>query len=371
MAIRLVKKSISDEALAAYIDGNATSEESWAILDALTNDSELQEIMRISQEVDADLGLSLDDVEVFEASALAALCPEGNFCCLECEKSILRRRGIDFDEQQILDEALRNNWQKDGGTALFNVGRHLENYGLVVERRYKSTLDDIAASLERGDDVIASVREGILVCDQLPAATLFTEEQVPNHTVVVLALDKCSNTITIFDPNSRNSSDSYPVEHFMEAWSYSKCYLVTANIMGAKEYSPRSIDVSDVTLSQDIIELREAIAENAHEIWAENRRAEGWSYGPERNDALKQTPDMVPYAQLPESEKLYDREMAMQTISLMRKLGYDIIKRNRTTLYNTLKYRLQHSDVEVVCPHCGSVLYEGQRYCDRCGTKQK
>ncbi len=371
MAIRLGKKSISNETLAAYIDGNATADESWAIFDALATDSELQEIMRISQEVDADLGVNFDDVEVFEASALAALCEEGNFCCLECEKSILRRRGVAFDEKHILDVALRNNWQKEGGTALFNVGRHLENYGLVVERRYKSTLDDIVASLERGDDVIAAVREGMLMCDKSTVIVPTVEDNTPNHTVVVLGYDSHRNTITIYDPNSRNSSDSYPVEHFLEAWAYSKYYLVTANIKGTKEYTPRSIDVSDVTLSEDIIELREAIAENAHEVWAENRRAEGWSYGPERNDTLKQTPDMVPYAQLPESEKLYDREMAMQTISLMRKLGYDILKRNRTTLYNTLKYRLQHSDVEVVCPHCGSVLYEGQRYCDRCGTKQK
>lgn len=341
------------------------------IIDALATDSELQEIMRISQAVDADLGINLDDVEVFEASALAALCQEGNFCCLECEKSILRRRGVEFDEQHLLDVALRNSWQKEGGTALFNVGRHLESYGFVVERRYKSTASDVVAALERGDDVIASVREGLLMSDESPAKIYAQGDEVPNHTVVILAWDMSRGVVTIFDPNSRNSSDSYPVEQFMEAWSYSKNYLVTSNTKGAKEYSPRSIDVSDVILSDDIIELREAIAENAHEVWAENRRAEGWTYGPERNDALKQTPDMVPYAQLPESEKLYDREMAMQTISLMRKLGYDILKRNRTTLYNTLKYRLQHSSVEVVCPHCGSVLYEGQRYCDRCGTKQK
>ena len=371
MAIRLGKKRISDEVLAAYIDGNATSDECWDVMDALATDSELQEIMRISQEVDADLGINLDDVEVFEASALAALCQESNFCCLESEKSILRRRGVEFDEQYLLEVALKNNWQKEGGTALFNVGRHLESYGFVVERRYKSTIGDIVAALERGDDVIASVREGVLMSDETPAQCYATDGEVANHTVVVLALDSEAKSITIFDPNSRNTSDSYPVDLFLEAWSYSKNYLVTSNLKGAKEYTPRSIDISDVTLSEDIIELREAIAENAHEVWAENRRAEGWTYGPERNDTLKQTPDMVPYAQLPESEKHYDRAMAMHTISLMRKLGYDIFKRQRTTLYNTLKYRLQHSTTEVVCPHCGSVLYEGQRYCDRCGTKQK
>lgn len=92
-------------------------------------------------------------------------------------------------------------------------------------------------------------------------------------------------------------------------------------------YVPKPIDLSDVELSEELNDLREAIAENAHEVWAENRMAEGWKYGPQRDDALKQTPDMVPYSQLPESEKNYDREMAVKTIKLLIKLGYDIVKR--------------------------------------------
>lgn len=82
-----------------------------------------------------------------------------------------------------------------------------------------------------------------------------------------------------------------------------------------------------------MVELREAIAENAHEVWAANRRAEGWTYGPERNDSLKQTPDMVPYSCLPESEKEYDREMAVKTIKLLKKLGYELIRREDVELY--------------------------------------
>lgn len=92
-------------------------------------------------------------------------------------------------------------------------------------------------------------------------------------------------------------------------------------------YIPKPIDISDVELTEDLAELREAIAENAHEIWAENRMAEGWTYGPVRNDELKQHPDMIPYSQLPESEKEYDRQMAMKTIKLLVKLGYDLVKR--------------------------------------------
>ena len=80
-------------------------------------------------------------------------------------------------------------------------------------------------------------------------------------------------------------------------------------------------------LSEDLSELQEAIAENAHEIWAKNRRDQGWSYGPERNDQKKEAPDMIPYCNLPESEKLYDRETAMQTLKLVKKLGFEIVKK--------------------------------------------
>ncbi len=136
-----------------------------------------------------------------------------------------------------------------------------------------------------------------------------------------------------------------------------------------KNYTPKPIDLSDVTLHDDLHELQEAIAENAHEIWAQNRQSQGWTYGPQRNDDLKQTPDMVPYSKLPDSEKLYDREMAMQTIKLLHKLGYDLIKREDTELYQVLRERLRNAQQEFHCPHCGHVVYRYQVFCDKCGCK--
>ncbi len=138
-----------------------------------------------------------------------------------------------------------------------------------------------------------------------------------------------------------------------------------------KNYNPQPIDLSDVTIHDDLDELQEAIAENAHEIWAQNRQAEGWSFGPQRDDAFKQTPDMVPYNQLPDSEKQYDREMAMQTIKLLHKLGYDIIKREDTDLYKLLRERIRNANQEFHCPCCGHVVYKYQIFCDRCGHELK
>ena len=56
------------------------------------------------------------------------------------------------------------------------------------------------------------------------------------------------------------------------------------------------------------------------------REKEGWTYGPERNDALKQTPCLVPYIELPESEKEYDRATAKVTVESLKRLGYKIVK---------------------------------------------
>ena len=92
-------------------------------------------------------------------------------------------------------------------------------------------------------------------------------------------------------------------------------------------YIPNPIDTTDITLSEKILELTEKIAENVHETWAAGRIAEGWTYGPERDDAKKQTPCLVPYDQLSESEKEYDRKTALETLKLIVALGYSIEKK--------------------------------------------
>ena len=136
-----------------------------------------------------------------------------------------------------------------------------------------------------------------------------------------------------------------------------------------KTYIPKPIDISDVKLTNELDELREAIAENAHEIWVTERLAQGWSYGPERNDAKKENPCMVPYSQLPEEEKIFDRNMAMDTIKLLKKLGYDLIKRENTELYQVLRRRILNSEEEYHCPVCKHPVSKNQVYCDNCGKK--
>ena len=91
-------------------------------------------------------------------------------------------------------------------------------------------------------------------------------------------------------------------------------------------YNPKPLNTSKVELSRDLLELTEQIAENVHEVWSAGRIADGWTYGEKRDDKLKQTPCLVPYSMLSESEKEYDRKTALNTLKLVIALGYRIEK---------------------------------------------
>lgn len=93
-----------------------------------------------------------------------------------------------------------------------------------------------------------------------------------------------------------------------------------------RNYKPMPIDSSTVILPLEIVELTEKLAESAHDHWAQNRLNDGWTYGPQRDDAQKLHPCLIPYVDLPESEKKYDRATAMETLKAVYALGYRIEK---------------------------------------------
>jgi len=92
-------------------------------------------------------------------------------------------------------------------------------------------------------------------------------------------------------------------------------------------YTPQPVDLNDVQLPEGMKDLIEQLAEHNHDTWAEQRIKDGWTYGPARNDALKHHPCLVPYDDLPEGEKEYDRNTSVGTIKLMVALGYTLSKK--------------------------------------------
>ena len=91
-------------------------------------------------------------------------------------------------------------------------------------------------------------------------------------------------------------------------------------------YTPSPIETNDVALPEELNELAESIAKHVHEVWSEGRMADGWTYGEERDDSLKQHPCLIPYEELSEAEKEYDRRTSQETLKLIMKLGFKIVK---------------------------------------------
>jgi hypothetical protein len=97
---------------------------------------------------------------------------------------------------------------------------------------------------------------------------------------------------------------------------------------GPSSYQPAPIDTATVRLPSEIAVLVERLAKNAHDLWAQQRLRDDWRFGPRRDDTKKENPCLVPHEDLPESEKVYDRQAAMETIKAILALGYRIDKDN-------------------------------------------
>jgi len=93
------------------------------------------------------------------------------------------------------------------------------------------------------------------------------------------------------------------------------------------DYQPRPIDTRAVSLPEELHDLVELLAESAHDQWALLRFSQGWIFGPERDDALKRHPCLVPYSELPDSEREYDRRTAIETLKAVVALGYELRRR--------------------------------------------
>lgn len=347
---------ITEELLAAFEEGKTNAEETALVLKYLATDESLQEEFILSQRLDAMMGADEEEPDILPMAQMAAE-SEGNLCDFQCELFILKRRNIEYNPDELSEEAKKNSWLKERGTPLHSVGRLLEQRDLIVMRSYGSHIDSIIRALNAGHDVIVVINNCRL--------SGFNEAEISYHAVVVVNVN--DSEVTLYDPAVSEDHTTYSLENFIGAWNDAKAYLARVKARD-HNYNPRPIDLDDVELSTDLIELREAIAENAHEVWADQRQEEGWTYGPKRDDERKETPDMVPYSMLPYSEKEYDRRMAFETIKLMKKLGYSILKRNDTPLYNELMRKLKNESDAKVC-ECGAYIFLDQIYCSHCGKK--
>ncbi len=306
---------ISDELLAAFLDGNVSEDEAIRVLSAAGIDKEVAETLMLSPAIDEAEGKR--SLSILPMWGLAAANTE-NLCSFECEAFILEHLDYDIDNWSLLETAKANNWLREEGTPLHHVGRLLELKGLHVVRKYDATLDDINRALDEHLQVIAVVDRNVMDGKAAGAKPVF-------HALYVTGVEEDGsimylNLETLLEETIEKA-------HFQKAWNLSSNYMISAS-EETNGYNPQPINVEDIDLDADLEDLTEAIAENAHDIWARARMDEGWTYGPIRDDGKKQHPDLVPYAQLPDREKEYDRIMAMNTLRLVRRLGFDITKQS-------------------------------------------
>lgn len=364
---------VSDDLLNRFIDGETTPEETITVLHALNTDKELMKMYISVKRFDAIMSSNEEEIIPMEKMAAKS---EDNLCDILCERYILRNlipgygTILDYakEEQSFLNSArsfnerswidnnesffqnsLEKQWLTSQGVALYNVGRIMEGYGLSVTRQFNCDISSLEKYLQCGESIIAIVNEEILAGNH--------GNEMPNHAVCILSI--YSDRIILYNPATGNPSDEYSLCLFEQAWNTSKNYVVAANTKERKVYTPHKINLDDVYLDDELEELMEAIAENVHDVWAEKRMSEGYTFGIENNSDISKGPltnkDLVPYSDLPESEKQYDRDIAIQTLKLAKRLGFKVTRTNPEEQYR--------------CPECGKPIELEMSFCPGCGRE--
>lgn len=204
------KLYISDELLAAYLEGNVNMEEMTQVLLAVETDTELQETL--------DIALRVEKME--DESPMLQMAAEGgrNLCDVQCEAYVMMQRGVNCSVEELLEVAKENHWIRRAGTPLNCIGNLVEYKGLKASRKYEATTEDIKGALEEGDGIIVAVDSDKLYPEQPD------EEDATNHAIVVTGID--TDTVTIYDPE-KNAEVKIHQKQFMSAWKESNCFMVS------------------------------------------------------------------------------------------------------------------------------------------------
>lgn len=252
--------TLTDEEVATYLDGNASAELQMRTLAEAARLPHFERFLQRAQELDEDVERmaregnirqlplvamaaterkqdqqAKDQVQSIkykeEGTELADVFPEEppmpNGCDVRCEEFVLKRRGLIGSSEELMEEAKEKGWLHEGGTRIGDVGNLLEQRGLTVVREFNFTLDDVARFLSEDKDVIAVVDGGELVGDR--EAEMLEDRfigEIPDHAVVVTRVNQAADEVEVFDPQSENERDVYPVEQFLDAWADSCNYLV-------------------------------------------------------------------------------------------------------------------------------------------------
>ena len=170
--------------------------------------------------------------------------------------------------------------------------------------------------------IFAAVGKGGIIMPIVSGKFFGDSDEGLNYTVII-TVNRAKRSILLFNPLT-GKEEQFDLDEFISQWETDGSDCVTAFANDERTYCPPLNDLTAISLPEDLIALREVLAEHAHNVWATERQSEGWTYGPKRDDHRLETPDMLPYDRLPETEKDYDRKMATNTIKLLIDMGYRI-----------------------------------------------
>jgi len=222
----------SEEQIACFLDGNATQALTLKILREARRNERFAQMLQLAQQLDFDanqLHHAERDMQL-NVDLKAATTAGSQLCSLRCEQFILSHSGIDATEQQLIDHATQQGWLHDNGTPVALIGNLLEDNGLNVARTFDNSIETLQEKLAQDILPIAIVDGGELVGNPLMERL---EDQfvgtIPDHAVVVTAIDGERQQVEVYDPQSQQPRDTYPYDQFLDAWADSCHYIICAS----------------------------------------------------------------------------------------------------------------------------------------------
>ena len=338
--------------------GAVSEKEMAGILFEIANDPQMEEYVVTRKRVNYMEEMEADYGSFIPASSMAA--DDGtNLCDFECEQFVLKSLGVDIEEHSLVKEAKMNYWLTDLGTPLYNMGKLMERNGLYVERTYDGCIDDLVTALREFKVIV--VVNGNLLSGENDDMPDFCREANPNHAVVVLSVTKEDGKVILFNPaNDKVGEYSlYDLDLFVRAWHDSRNYMVKARIKkDLYEYNPQPMDLSSISINEELEQLIEMISAEVHDVWARDKKIKvpGIKYAPVNEDGSDKencSHFLLPYEMMSDEDKDNDRKMVLQTIKLLKRLGYRLVNINN-----------MHK-----CPVCDSGIEPDNNYCSCCGRK--
>ena len=325
------KIKVTHELLALFLDGKTTPAETYAILKAAREDWKTQFILHMALRngvisVAPEQNKSALPVCKLFAIRLRhlpvrrlAASSEVNDCVVKCEQHVLNDRGLQARYNKLYKEAVRRNWLQSEGTPLYHIGRLLELSTLSVSRQFGGTIDGLLKEINGNCSVIVALNAERLTHPKARTAAIC------NHAVVVIDINVEDGYIELYDPQSANPSDRYPIDDFLRAWKSAKNFFVSIVERGVRPYTPHPEYVAHIKLPEEIVPIADMLAENAHEIWAKDRLAEAEKKR-EKGEVVNpyDDPFMKPFSELSKLDRRTDYLSALNTIKLLYKLGFEI-----------------------------------------------